>query len=66
MGSIGSSETSTCDYRYSLRNGPEESSSRPLRDGSLKSRLGTVVLWQRHDQLALPSRPTSVGTGILR
>ena len=37
MGPIFSPETSVRNYHYSLRNDPEERSSRLLRGGSLKS-----------------------------
>jgi len=35
MGPVGCPETSVRNYHYSLRNGPEELSSQPLRSGSL-------------------------------
>ena len=38
MAPKGCPETSVTNYRYSLRNGPEERSLHPLHDGSLKSR----------------------------
>jgi hypothetical protein len=39
MGPIGCPKTSVRNYHYSLRNKPEERSSRTLRGGSLKSRI---------------------------
>ena len=39
MGPIGYPETSTINYRYSLRNNLEERSSHLGRGGSLKSRI---------------------------
>jgi hypothetical protein len=39
MGPLGCPETSVINYHYSLRNNPEERSSRVLRDRSLKSRF---------------------------
>jgi len=37
MGPIGSPETSVINYHYSLRNNPEERSSRLFHGGNLKS-----------------------------
>jgi hypothetical protein len=56
MGPIGCSETSVSNYRYSLRNNPEERSSPLLRGGSLKSTLRpkfhsiVSMLWFTHKQ----------------
>jgi hypothetical protein len=38
IGPIGYPETSVRNYRYSLRNNPDERVSDPLRNGRLKSR----------------------------
>jgi hypothetical protein len=43
MRPIGCPETSVRNYQYSLRNSPEESSSRLLRGESLKSRMLLLV-----------------------
>jgi hypothetical protein len=36
-------ETSVTNYRYSLRNNPEECSSQPFRGGSLQSRIHYIL-----------------------
>jgi len=44
MERIGCPETSVRNYRYSLRNNPEDRSSQLLRGGSLKSRMSELEL----------------------
>ena len=46
MGPIGCTETSMRNYHYSLRNSPEERSSRVLSGGSLKSQMDASDLTQ--------------------
>ena len=48
MGHIGCPETSVRNYHNSLRNDPEERSSRLLRGGSEKSRCDVLFIFTVH------------------
>ena len=76
IGPIGCSETSVRNYRYSLRNCPEERSSHLLRSGSLKSRVvvffsvymliifGPTCFRTHSLQFTIESHPTIYGSPV--
>ena len=69
MGPMVYAETSVRNYHYSLRNNPEERSSKLLRDGSLKSRTEqreAISVWRSGG--AFPVRPVlnlNINSGLV-